>query len=68
MDNIFKYNKKPLCATLIFPQETKGIDFQLKFYLNFSKKFVWSAHPKEHKKEKAKPVNENELDSREHYI
>lgn len=68
MENIFKCNKKSLYATLIFPQETKGIDFQLKFYLNFSKNFAWPAQPKEHKKEKAKPMNENELDSREHYI
>lgn len=58
------------CAILIFSQETKTIDFQFKFYLNFSEKFVWSAHPKEYKKKKkkAKLMNENELDSREHYI
>lgn len=57
----------PLCAILIFSQETKAIEFQLKFHLNFSEKFVWSAHPKEYKKKKAKLMNENELDSREHY-
>lgn len=59
-----------LCAILIVSQETKAIDFQLKLNLDFSEKFVWSAHPKEYKKKrkKEKLLNENELDSREHYI
>ena len=62
--------KKPWCAILIFPQETKEIDFQLKFYLSPSEKILWSAHRKEYKKKKnkAKLMNKNELDSGEHHI
>lgn len=48
---------------LIFPQETKATDFQLKFYLSLGEKILWSPHPKvyKNKKEKAKFMNEDEL-------
>ena len=48
---------------LTFPQETKAIDFQLKFYLSLGEKILWSPHPKvyKNKKGKAKLMNEDEL-------
>lgn len=59
-----------VCKILIFLQETKVIDFQLKFFLSLGENLLWSAHPKEYKnkKEKAKLINKNQLDSGEYCV